>query len=95
MNKWKHILDFKYFWDSDSLSVKEKADLAIKELDKLLKHFKNDEDAFYELEEIIEDFKNVSGDGTSEFTITEDFDSRMYDLYNWADYNRVWVKTLF
>ena len=51
----------------------------------------------YDLEEIIENFEAVSGDGdpeeTAEFTITDDFNARMADLYDWADNNRVWVST--
>jgi len=92
MNKWKHEVNFKPFWDAD-ISVEEKGKCAASCLEYLLKHYLGDD----ELLDIIEDFKCVSGDGeppeTTEFTPTEDFDERMCDLYEWADSNRVWVAT--
>jgi len=93
MTNWKHTVDFKPFWNNDKIDIKAKADFAAKELKRLQRHFLEDLD----LELIIEDFESVSGDGeppeTSEFTITEDFDARMYELYDWADSNLVWVAT--
>jgi len=99
MANWKHTLDFKPFWNNDEIDIKAKADFVVKELKRLQRHFLEDLD----LELIIEDFEDVGGDceppetsetsETSEFTITEDFDARMYELYDWADSNLVWVST--
>lgn len=95
MANWRCTIDFKPFYHDDKLSIKEKADRAVKELRRTqkLKSFEDD----YDLDDIIEDFEGVSGDGepteTTEFTITEDFDARMSELYDWADANRVWVAT--
>lgn len=54
--------------------------------------FKDD----YDLLEIIEMFECIITDEDAEgddyLTPTEDFDARMFDLYEWADYNRVWVR---
>lgn len=96
MKPWKNTVNFKWFWNDENMSVEDKGKQAAIMLKPLLKYsFKNDS----ELEEIIEMFECVSGDGeppgASKFTATEDFDARMYDLYNWADCNRVWIKTQF
>ncbi|MCK5603728.1 hypothetical protein KAR91_17710 [Candidatus Pacearchaeota archaeon] len=95
MTNWKHTLRFEQWYHDDDISIKEKAELAAKELKITMKlfRFKDDDD----LEEIIENFEGVSGDGeqeeTTEFTIREDFNARMSELYDWADNNSVWVST--
>ena len=88
MTNWKHQVDFTHFWQSDE-TVEEKAKKAVIELTKLKKKVDDPE-----LEEITLMFDAVSGDGGS-YTVTDDFNDRMYDLYEWADANLVWVKTIF
>ena len=83
LRNWKHTINFKYFWDDDEISITEKGRLASKELNKLEKHFPND----YELEDAIDNFCDVS-------EISE-FDSVLSNLYDWADYNSVWIATCF
>jgi hypothetical protein len=99
MANWIAKINFKGFWDDDSMSVTEKGRAASKVIDSFIKTHKNrfDEDDLSELIEISDAFNHCTGDGLpdgeSEFTPTEDFDARMYDLYEWADYNRVWIST--
>ena len=92
MNRWQHTVRFTYFWHAE-IPIEEKAKCAAKQLEPLRKYFPGD----MELDDIIDNFNGVSGDGeppeTSEFTVTEDFDARMYELYEWADANQVLVET--
>ena len=76
MERWKHNVNFKAFWNDENMSMEDKGKQAAIMLKPLLKYsFKDDS----ELEEIIEMFECVSGDGeppeTTEFTATEDFDA--------------------
>lgn len=96
MNKWKYTMDLSGFYKDDSISVEEKGRLVSATLKRLLNinwlsHVK------YRIEELIEEFNCISGDGeppeTTEFTPVEDFDARMDDLYDFADRERIWVKT--
>lgn len=89
MGKWKHTVNFKWFWDVDDYTIDEKAKHAASELEKLLKHYEGDDT----LEEIISDFKDISSDDVP--AKIHDFDSIMYNLYDWADSEKVWVKTQF
>jgi hypothetical protein len=89
MTNWKHTANFKPFWDAD-ISVEEKGIKAAEALERLKRYFPDDSP----LADIIEDFKYCTGDG-EDFTPTDDFDARMFDLYEWADSNLVWVKTQF
>jgi hypothetical protein len=96
MINWRCVVNFKKFWKKE-IQIEEKGKLAAIELKKILPKIKDNYEND-ELSEIIEMFECVSGDGepeeTTEFTPTEDFDERMYDLYEWADRNRVWIKTI-
>lgn len=93
MRHWKYTIRFDHFWDREDIDIAKKGIMAAESIRLIKKYFEDD----YDLDDIIFDFENISGDGepeeTTEFTITEDFDARMYDLYNWADANDVWVKT--
>lgn len=94
MPTWNHTVNFTHFWRNDDISIQAKGVLAAKELRRLMKHsFEGD----WELLEIIEMFSCIllaeDMEDDFEFTPTDDFDSRMFDLYEWADYNRVWIET--
>lgn len=80
---WKYKVDFNKFWDS-KLPISEKGWLSVHELNKIEKHFPDD----YDLHDIIDQF---------EYSIEtiDDFDYVMSELYDWADSNKVWIKTLF
>lgn len=91
MKKWKYTINFKPFWKAD-ISIEEKgirASRAIKLVAKRLPDYKAET-----LMEIAEDFENITGDGTDEFTPVQDFDARMFDLYEFADWNNIWVATV-
>jgi hypothetical protein len=93
MRKWKHRIEFRHFWDNDEISIEEKGKLASKAIKRLEKHLTEDE--WYDLEEIAEQFENVSDSDDDDFTVEDDFNARMSDLYDWADSNDVWVSTRF
>lgn len=81
MGNWKHIVNFKWFWDNEEYTINEKGCCASKELSKLLKHFEDN----FTLLDIIDDFKEVQ--------TTPEFDNMMDGLYEWADGEFVWIKT--
>lgn len=82
MTNWKYTVNFKDWWNSD-IDISEKGELAAKELKKLTKYF----DFNHELNDIIDDFKNCTNE--------QNFNSIMYQLYDWSDYNSIWIKTIF
>ena len=59
MPKWKYTLNLKDFWEDDTVTVPEKAKRTAESLKRLLSKFE-DEDDYYELEEIYERFKGFS-----------------------------------
>ena len=92
MPTWNHTVNLSPHYHSDTISLQEKGKLVAKELRKLMhRSFKDD----YDLSEIIEMFECILEDDDIEddFTPLEDFDARMFDLYEFADYNRIWINT--
>ena len=92
MPTWNHTVSLAPYYHSDMLSLQEKGKLVAKELRKLMQRsFKDD----YDLLGIIESFEYIISDEDIEddFTPVEDFNARMFDLYEFADYNRIWIST--
>ena len=90
--KWLRELDFSPFWEDD-IPLGDKGILINKEMDKIKKFYERDDDFL----EVADAFLYITGDRepaeTSKFTIIDDFNERMDELYDWADYNKIWVKT--
>jgi hypothetical protein len=90
MKKWKCIINLKPFWGAD-ISVEEKGIMAARAIKLVAKRLPEYESET--LMEIAQDFECISGDGTDGFTPTQDFDARMFDLYEFADSYDIWVAT--
>jgi len=87
MANWKYTTDFSMFYRSDSFTVKEKAGLIAKKLDKIYQ-----KTVSIDLEDIIYNFRDFS-ESSDDLTV-EDFDCLMEDLYNYADRDHmIWIKT--
>jgi hypothetical protein len=92
--KWKHTIDLSEFYKNEELTIFEKGVLASKTINRLasrLDKSENNEELVEELRIIADDFATVSG--SDEFTIEDDFNERMTELYDISDINNIWVST--
>jgi hypothetical protein len=92
MPTWDATLSFKDFYHDDELSIAEKAETASKTIiAKFASRLDSDKDNFDEdLDGIAADFQSISAYNKVE---TKHFDNIMSALYDWADWNRVWIET--
>jgi len=92
--KWKHTLDFSGFYKDDSIDIVEKGKkisvLIRRKFSSILDY--ESEDFDQELEDIVDVFESISG--YDDVEPVEEFDDCMESLYNWADYNRIWIKVM-
>ena len=98
MKQWKTAtIDFKGFWNNDSLSIQEKGVLAAKAIQKVFHLWPIESDDRDYLLEIMEAFTFIGEDDeyTEELTSEDAFNSTMNDLYDFCDANNIWVKTSF
>ena len=79
MSNWKYTINLSEFYHDDNLTINEKG----KRIVEISKYFRIIKDA--ELENILFLFNDVES--------IEDFDEIMNYFYDWADINRVWIKT--
>lgn len=106
MKSWEHILDLSgsyYTKEWNDSNVSELGKIVAKKLVVLISHhFKDD----YTIEEISENFNRICTEEDADIINSdnlefyswdiipiEEFDECMRGLYDWADSNRVWVKT--
>jgi hypothetical protein len=87
VNRWKHTLDVKDLWDDDEMGLPEKGK-AIAGRIRAMPFWGKDDGG--DLEQIVEELEDAA----------EADDERWFDLvwdafYDWADAERVWVKTAF
>ncbi len=85
MPRWKHTLDIKAIWDNEEMPLPEKGKAIVEKIKAA--PFYGDDD---ELEMIVEELGDAA----------EADDVRWFDMvwnafYDWADAERVWVKTAF
>ena len=95
MTKWRNHLEIKTIWEqceNDEISVYELAQGITKGLRGIypVKPTRMYPEDYDELCGIILAFEELPEDADE-----DDIDSVMYDLYNWADYNKLWVATTF
>ncbi len=86
---WEYALDFHNFYHDDNLTIGEKAKKIYTILSKFYKKYENLE-AFSgtELDDIINEFEE-----NIELNDVASFDIAMYNLYDFADSKRIWIKT--
>lgn len=90
MRKWKYTIQAKYFYHDNSLSIQEKGKLMGAAIERLPLS-KIDLMCGYDLEDLAERFKNITGyDG---ITPVEEFDEYMTELYDIADASDIWIVT--
>lgn len=90
MADWKYKIDMADTWERypDEIGFRTLKSLVVDELNKALEDLRDiieDEDEIMSLEDLI-----------SEIEITDDeeeFDPVWTELYDWADYNKVWIAT--
>jgi len=94
MGKWIYKMNFKDIWDAYDNDEMEFSEFVTKFVQKLKHHYEElqsknivDEDELSLLDTIIDEFQYAGVMGEN------DFDDILSDLYNWADYNRVWIAT--
>ena len=92
MPTWDATLSFKDFYHDDELSIAEKAEKVSNAITaKFASILDSDKDNFDEdLDLLVRDFSNLSAYNKAE---ADHFDNIMSDLYDWADWNRVWIET--
>jgi len=92
MPTWDATLSFKDFYHDDELSIAEKAEKVSNAIiAKFASILDSDTDDFDEdLDSLTTDFQNLSAYDKAE---ADHFDNIMSGLYDWADWNRVWIET--
>jgi len=92
MPTWDATLSLKDFYHDDELSIAEKAEKVSNVIRaKFANVLDNDKDNFDEdLDSLAADFRRISA---HDRVTANHFDNIMSDLYDWADWNRVWIET--
>ena len=92
MPTWDATLSFKDFYHDDELTIARKAEQVSNAIiAKFASILDSDKDNFDEdLDSLYLDFRSLSAYDKAE---ADHFDNIMSDLYDWADYNRVWIET--
>lgn len=94
MRNWKHLVNIKQFLHNFDANTDRVCDLALEVRKELLaklpaEWLSYDSDmcdhTFMEIMETLEDMS------TDQDVEADDFDYVLNDLYDWADYNRVWL----
>lgn len=86
MPRWKHTLDIKAVWQDEGLPLPEKGK-AIAERIKAAPFYA---DGGPDLEFLVEELEDAAADDDVDW-----FDDAWDRFYDWADAERVWVKTNF
>lgn len=87
MPRWKHTLDIKAIWESEELSFPEKGKAIVEKI-KAAPFY--DAERGGELEMIVEELEDAAAEDDVDW-----FDQAWSAFYDWADAERVWVKTAF
>lgn len=84
MARWRHRLDFRPFWNDDSLIIQEKAKRASEAIEKTFPLYltPENEDFDMDLDMINDYFKGVAEDPLAN---ADDFDEVIEQLYDWGD----------
>jgi hypothetical protein len=92
MATWDTTLRLKDFYHDDELTIAQKAEKVSNALiAKFSTILDSDKDNFDEdLDSLVTDFQSLSAFDKVE---ANHFDNIMSDLYDWADWNRVWIET--
>lgn len=97
---WKYTVDISKEWDSfkesdEPISLKELMEKLVHELQILSN--KLDDDSKYELDGLVAEFGDIISrcDEEGEEDLIPEFAGVFNNLYDWADINSVWVKTIF
>lgn len=99
MAKWNETLNLSDVWDSEKWTDRNVQELGkiVAERIRKLKSFDTEDWIF--ISDCVERFEDiypyeefVADDGELPYTPIEDFDEAMRELYDWADFKRVWVK---
>ena len=90
MKKWKYTLDLSLFYGNRSMAIKRKAEETSKKLRAFkTRHFNDDSELF----SLIDEFDDLGESGIGcERELTRDYDIIMSTLYDWCDYNKVWIE---
>ena len=92
MAHWNHTIDIAFEWEQaedDVITIKSLIEVIKTRFSALPQHLQN------EAAEYLTEFSDlVSITPENEDLDREDFDVIWNDLYNWADANRVWIKTI-
>ena len=93
MGKWIYKMNFKDIWEAYDNDEMEFSEFLTKFVQKLKYHYEElqsknivDDDELDSLSAIVDEF---------EYSVEyeNEFDNIFTDLYDWADYNRVWIAT--
>lgn len=87
MPRWKHTLDIKAIWESEELSFPEKGAAIVEKIKAAPFYPGADGD---DLEMIVEELEDAAKEDDEYW-----FDQAWNAFYDWADAERVWVKTAF
>jgi hypothetical protein len=85
-NVWNHTLDLSAFYHDDSLTIREKAQRVV---DTIKRQAWYESEWTFEIEDVVEEFEDFARVGDSVAL----FDKIMDDLYDFANGERIWVKT--
>lgn len=94
MKKWKYSIDISDAWNKSKkgiITTKELIPIIIKKIKTWIKNYEDD----YDLSEILEDMDLLTySKYGSEEELEDEFDYIWSRFYDWADYNRCWIKTI-
>jgi hypothetical protein len=87
MPRWKHTLDIKAVWEDEEMPLPEKGKAICEKIKAAPFYPGPDGD---DLEMIVEELEDAAKEDDVDW-----FDQVWSAFYDWADANRVWVKTAF
>lgn len=94
MTNWKYTLNISKIWHDDDLDIQEKADYIRKTIQRMFSTNLDFESENYDedLDIVVENLADLSS-YDEDLSDVDSFDEIWDAFYDWADFNRVWVKT--